>query len=68
MLSLKNCQNIGSEDAAKNAAFMHSIVESCRLHGKNPYEYLLALLKKAGKSLEDPVKRALMPDAWVPEC
>ncbi len=28
-------QNIGSEDAAEGAAFMHSLVESCRMNG-NP--------------------------------
>lgn len=67
-LSLKNCQNIGSEKAAQNAAFMHSIIESIRLHDKNPYDYLLSLFKKVGKALDDPVKRALMPDVWVPEC
>ena len=31
-LSLKNCQNIGSEEAAENAAFMHSLIESCLLY------------------------------------
>lgn len=67
-LSLKNCQNIGSERAAQNAAFMHSIIESCRLHDKKPYDYLLALFKKVGKALDDSLKRAFMPDVWVPEC
>lgn len=67
-LSMKNCQNIGSEDAAINAAFMHSIVESCRLNSKNPYQYLLALFRSVGKALDGPAKRKLMPDIWVPEC
>lgn len=67
-LSLKNCQNIGSEDAAENAAFMHSIVESCRLNDKNPYDYLCSLLRKMRTCLDDAGKRALLPDRWVPEC
>lgn len=33
-ISLKNCQKIGSDGAAENAAFMHSLIESCRLNNK----------------------------------
>ena len=39
-LNLKNCQNIGSEFAAENAAFMFSVTESCSLNGINPESYL----------------------------
>ena len=39
-LNLKNCQNIGSEFAAKNAAFMFSVTESSSLNGINPESYL----------------------------
>ena len=39
-LNLKNCQNIGSEFAAENAAFMFSVTESCSLNGINPECYL----------------------------
>ena len=39
-LNLKNCQNIGSEIAAENAAFMFSVTESCSLNGINPENYL----------------------------
>ena len=67
-LSLKNCQNIGSEGAAENAAFMHSLIESCRLNDKNPFDYLCFLLRKMRASLDDVGKRALLPDRWVPEC
>jgi len=67
-LDLKNCQNIGSEEAAVNTAFMHSLVESCRLNGKNPYDYLLALFRKMREPLDDIGKRMLLPDRWVPEC
>lgn len=39
-LNLKNCQNIGSEFAAENAAFIFSVTESCSLNGINPESYL----------------------------
>lgn len=67
-LSLKNCQNIGSEEAAENAAFMHSLIESCRLNNKNPYDYLCCLFRKMKTKLDDIGKRALLPDRWMPEC
>lgn len=67
-LDLKNCQNIGSEAAAENSAFMHSIIESCRINLKNPYEYLLALFRCLRKDMDDGAKRALVPDLWAPEC
>lgn len=44
-LNLKNCQNIGSENAAKNAAFIFSLTESCQLNGINPEAYLEKLFK-----------------------
>lgn len=67
-LDLKNSQNIGSEDAAEGAAFMHSLVESCRMNGKNPYDYLVDLLRKLGKPLDDLDRRDLLPDRWQPQC
>ena len=44
-LNLKNCQNIGSEFAAENAAFMFSVTESCALNGINPESYLEDLFR-----------------------
>ena len=38
--SITNSQNIGSEIAAENAAFMFSVTESCSLNGINPESYL----------------------------
>lgn len=67
-LDLKNCQNIGSEEAAEDTAFMHSLVESCRLNGKNPFEYLRMLIHKVRDDLDDAAKRLLLPDLWQPEC
>ena len=67
-LDLKNSQNIGSEDAAEDAAFMHSLVESCRMNGKNPYGYMVDILHKLGKPIDDAMRRALLPDQWQPQC
>lgn len=67
-LDLKNSQNIGSEEAAEGAAFMHSLVESCRMNGKNPYDYLVDLLRKLGKPFDDLARRELLPDRWQPQC
>ena len=67
-LDLKNSQNIGSEEAAEGAAFMHSLVESCRMNGKNTYDYLVDLLRKLGKPLDDLARRELLPDRWQPQC
>ena len=67
-LDLKNCQNIGSEGAAENAAFMHSLVESCRLNGKDPFAYLCHLFRKLKSPPDDIGKRDLLPDRWVSIC
>jgi transposase len=44
-LNLKNCQNIGSENATENTAFVFSLTESCRLNGINTETYLEKLFK-----------------------
>ncbi|MBP3512641.1 MAG: IS66 family transposase [Prevotella sp.] len=67
-LDMKNCQNIGSEEAAKDAAFMHSLVQSCRLNDINPYEYLLDLLRRLKDPPDSRERAALLPDRWQPQC
>ena len=59
-LDLKNSQNIGSEDAAKRHAFIHSLIESCSMNKIAPYEYLVNLLERY-KTLREDKKPALMP-------
>lgn len=58
-LDLKNCLNIGSERAAKNATFMHSIFESCALNHLALEGYIEHLFNCIGQ--EDVDKRALLP-------
>lgn len=44
-LLLKNCMNIGSEDAAGNSAFIFSLIESCKHNNINPQDYLKHLFE-----------------------
>ena len=66
-LLLKNCMNIGSEDAAKNSAFIFSLIESCKLNGTDPQDYLKHLFECIlyGKDCD---KKALLPCFYKPEC
>ena len=66
-LLLKNCMNIGSEDAAKNSAFIFSLIESCKLNGIDPQDYLKHLFECIlyGKDCD---KKALLPCFYKPEC
>ena len=67
-LSLKNCQNIGSEDAAGRHAFMHSLAESCRLNSVNIAEYFGTLFSKARSELSDDGLRGLLPNLYSAKC
>lgn len=66
-LLFKNCMNIGSEDAAKNSAFIFSLIESCKLNGIDPQDYLKHLFECIlyGKDCD---KKALLPCFYKPEC
>ena len=67
-LSMKNCQNIGSEDAAKRHAFMHSLAESCRLNSVNIADYFGTLFSKARSKLGDDDLRGLLPNIYSAKC
>ena len=45
-LLLKNCMNIGNEDAAGNSAFIFSLIESCKLNDIAPQDYLKHLFER----------------------
>lgn len=66
-LLLKNCMNIGSEDAAENSAFIFSLIESCKLNGIDPQDYLKHLFECIlhGKDCD---KKTLLPCFYKPEC
>ena len=54
----------GSEGGAKAAAILFSITGSCRLHGIDPYEYLVDVLERIN---DHPVSRIaeLTPANWA---
>ena len=66
-LLLKNCMNIGSEDAAGNSAFIFSLIESCKLNDIDPQDYLKHLFECIlhGKGCD---KKALLPCFYKSEC
>lgn len=59
-LSMKNSQNIGSEDAAKGHCFIHSLLESCRKLGVSIYDYLVALFRRLPDTPREE-RRQLLP-------
>lgn len=67
-LTLKNCQNIGSEDAAERCAFLQSLTESCSLNKINPLEYITSLLDIIYKKEEITNKTQLLPCYWKSNC
>jgi transposase len=58
-LNMKVCQNIGSERAAENAAFIFSITESCSLNNIEVESYLEKVFRCL--HLENVDKRSLLP-------
>uniref|UniRef100_UPI003FEEAFB9 IS66 family transposase n=1 Tax=Phocaeicola coprocola TaxID=310298 RepID=UPI003FEEAFB9 len=66
-LLLKNCMNIGSEDAAGNSAFIFSLIESCKLNDIAPQDYLKHLFECIlhGKDCD---KKVLLPCFYKSEC
>lgn len=66
-LLLKNCMNIGSENAAENSAFIFSLIESCKLNDIDPQDYLKHLFECIlhGKDCD---KKALLPCFYKSEC
>ncbi len=67
-LSLKNCQNIGSEEAAKRHAFMHSLAESCRLNSVNVADYFGAIFSKVKSKPSGEELNALLPNMYPMKC
>ena len=66
-LLLKNCMNIGSENAAGNSAFIFSLIESCKLNDIDPQDYLKHLFECIlhGKDCD---RKALLPCFYKSEC
>ena len=62
---MKNYQNIGSEDAAKRHAFMHSLAESCRLNSVNIADYFETLFARATSKPGGDGLRGLLPNLYA---
>ena len=60
-MNLKTASNIGSEESAKDNAFMFSLIESCKLNGLAPEKYLSFLLRKLKDADQYTDKNALLP-------
>ena len=67
-LSLRNCLNIGSEEAARKHAFMHSLAESCRLFSVNIADYFTNLFRHARSTLSSDDLRGLLPNHYCAKC
>lgn len=66
-LLLKNCMNIGSEAAAEDTAFIFSLIESCKLNGIGPQDYLRHLFECILND-EDCDKKKLLPCFYKSKC
>lgn len=66
-LGRKNWLFAGSDAGAVRAAIAFSILGSCRMHGLDPYAYVLDVLRKLAAGW--PMSRIdeLLPDAWRPD-
>ena len=67
-LSLRNCLNIGGEEAARKHAFMHSLAESCRLFSVNIADYFTDLFRHARSTLSSDDLRGLLPNHYCAKC
>ncbi len=72
-LGMKNCQNIGSEDAARRQAITHSLFESCNLLKIPPLEYMTdlfssmrSLLPNKDDTQEQRQAKAALARSYVP--
>lgn len=67
-LTLKNCQNIGSEEAAERSAFFQSLTESCILNKINPLEYITDIFERIKIGVRIDNKKSLLPYYWSSKC
>jgi transposase len=62
-LGRKNYLYAGSPKTAQNSALIYSLVESCRIHNHNPYEYLLDILQRLPETNIQQL-HTLLPNNW----
>ncbi|MDO1451357.1 IS66 family transposase [Rhodocytophaga aerolata] len=64
-LGRKNYMFAGSHAGAKRAAIVYSLLGSCKLHGINPYDYLIDILQRLPLQPVNRLKE-LLPPFWKP--
>jgi transposase len=64
-LGRKNSLFAGHSEAAQNLAILHSIVTTCRLHDRNPYDYIADVLVRVQTHPASRIEE-LLPWNWQP--
>jgi transposase len=59
----KNWMFFGSEDAGRRNAVVYTLIENCRMHGVEPYEYLKDVLDRLPRTTNHQVAE-LTPLKW----
>jgi len=62
-IGVKNYLFAGSDQGAENAAVLYSLIETCKLHQINPYEYLRDVLMRLPTQLNSKIDE-LLPWCW----
>ena len=62
-IGAKNWIFAGNDQGAKNAAIFYSLIETCKLHEINPYDYLRDVLKRLPTQLNSKINE-LLPWNW----
>jgi transposase len=60
----KNWLFVGSDRGGRAAAILFSIVQSCKIQGINPWEYLIDMLTRLPYCKNEEDYRALIPGYW----
>lgn len=64
-IGVKNYLFAGSDQGARNAAIFYSLIETCKLHQINPYDYLRDVLIRLPTQLNSQLDE-LLPWNWKP--
>ena len=62
-IGAKNYLFAGSDQGAMNAAIIYSLIETCKLHQINPYDYLRDVLKRLPTQMNAKIDE-LLPWNW----
>ena len=65
VLGRKNYLFGGSHAAAQRSAMLYSLLGTCKLHGHNPYDWLLDVIHRL--TYGDPDLDACLPNRWKPK-